>query len=162
MVTRDGTVKIVDFGLAILSSTSPDERTSKTGTPGFMAPEVERDHPATAASDIWSLGMIAKMLVEGRCPQTFSNQRQWLKSTRRPVEEPVLNKDGVALMVCGFLHQCLTVDPRQRASAEELMNEEFFEHEYDPLDLMDAFKPLPKKPLKARCLSKIKKLFKRK
>jgi eukaryotic-like serine/threonine-protein kinase len=59
----DGQVKVLDFGLAIARERMDAQ--GLVGTPGFVAPELFEGHPATAASDLFSLGMIAYRLFAG-------------------------------------------------------------------------------------------------
>ena len=64
-LTRQGVVKLLDFGLAKLvedeSGAAP--QTSITGTSGYMSPEQERGEPLDARSDIYSLGRVLAELV---------------------------------------------------------------------------------------------------
>jgi len=72
-VTREGLVKILDFGLARREqgATDPDETTDLapigvTGTPSYMAPEQADGHPSTAASDVFALGSMLYEMLTGR------------------------------------------------------------------------------------------------
>ena len=56
----DGQVKVLDFGLAIARERLDAQGT--VGTPGFVAPELFEGHPASTASDLYSLGMVAYRL----------------------------------------------------------------------------------------------------
>ncbi|MBN1210766.1 MAG: AAA family ATPase [Myxococcaceae bacterium] len=56
----DGQAKVLDFGLAIARERLDAQGT--VGTPGFVAPELFEGKPATAASDLFGLGMIAYRL----------------------------------------------------------------------------------------------------
>ncbi len=74
-LTKDGRVKILDFGLAKLAPTedvldeSADTVTGAAlGTVGYMAPEVLRGQPADARSDLFSLGAVLYEMVCGRRP----------------------------------------------------------------------------------------------
>jgi tetratricopeptide (TPR) repeat protein len=67
----DGQVKVLDFGLAIAREGLDGQPT--VGTPGFVAPELFDGQPASAASDLYSLGMVAYRLFAaprglGRAP----------------------------------------------------------------------------------------------
>ncbi len=69
MVTRDGEVKILDFGLAKLRGTTKITRTGKTmGTYVYMSPEQVKGGDVDARSDIFSLGVVVYELLTGRLP----------------------------------------------------------------------------------------------
>lgn len=71
IVLRDGTVKILDFGIARLTERD-DTRVTKTGflvgTVLYMAPEQLSDGAVDALSDIWSYGIIYYEILTGRHP----------------------------------------------------------------------------------------------
>ena len=59
MITEDGFVKIVDFGLAKLGdSTKITKSGMAMGTPAYMSPEQVKGTQVDHRSDIWSLGII--------------------------------------------------------------------------------------------------------
>ena len=76
-VTPDGTVKVLDFGLArTLAPTSPESASSSLtsemllkgamlGTPAYMAPEQIRGEPAAAHADIWAFGCVLYEMLTG-------------------------------------------------------------------------------------------------
>lgn len=67
MVTKDGRVKIMDFGLAKKLS-DPNHTQQVWGTPAFMAPELIQGEKATVQADIYSLGATFYMLATGVPP----------------------------------------------------------------------------------------------
>jgi serine/threonine protein kinase len=69
LVTETGQVKLTDFGIARAEADASLTQTGLvTGSPAYLAPEVASGHPATEASDVWSLGATLFHALEGRPP----------------------------------------------------------------------------------------------
>ncbi len=72
LVTRDGRVVVLDFGLAVDPEPGGVGQTllevSVTGTPAYMAPEQAAGAPATAASDIYAIGVMLFEALTGTLP----------------------------------------------------------------------------------------------
>ena len=65
MVTADGTVKITDFGIARITSSTLTQTGTVMGTPSYMSPEQVRGDPIEGSSDQFSLSVISyEMLTE--------------------------------------------------------------------------------------------------
>lgn len=66
----DGTVKLVDFGLAVLASGGPrlTAQGRMVGTPEYMAPELARGEVGDACSDVYSLAAVAFEMLTGVPP----------------------------------------------------------------------------------------------
>jgi eukaryotic-like serine/threonine-protein kinase len=76
LLTADGTVKIVDFGLAKLSGRSLLTRSGTTlGTTAYMSPEATRGEDAGALGDIWSLGVVYYQMLTGRLPFGYEHEQ---------------------------------------------------------------------------------------
>jgi serine/threonine protein kinase len=133
-VTREGLVKILDFGLAKL--TRPDPVGSETtqanfgsteagtvlGTVGYMSPEQVRGFAADARSDIFSLGAI--------CYEMVSGKRPFHRTTAADTMSAILKEDPAELAstvrtlppaLSRIIHRCLEKDPAERfQSARDL------------------------------------------
>ena len=76
LVTGDGTVKLLDFGIAkLLEDEGGTERTALTGeggalTPDYAAPEQVRGEAVTTATDVYACGVLLYLLLAGRHPTT--------------------------------------------------------------------------------------------
>jgi len=68
MVTAEGTVKVVDFGIARVLETSKTQTGTLIGTFAYMAPEVFDGAHASERSDIWSFGVLLYELLAYRAP----------------------------------------------------------------------------------------------
>jgi alkyl hydroperoxide reductase subunit AhpC len=125
MVTADGLVKVLDFGLArrlrrsqpILSDDTAELGIAEMsdglfGTPRYLAPEQVRGEPACLASDIFSLGVIFYELATGKIAFPGANVFQVLDQIRS-VEADVLAAETVEPFA-SLLRQLLVRDLQER------------------------------------------------
>ena len=83
MVTRQGQVKITDFGLAHLADRTRLTRTKTAlGTPAYMSPEQAQAQPVDRRSDIWSLGVVLYAMATGRTPWEGDREEAVLYANR--------------------------------------------------------------------------------
>jgi len=95
MRTADGTVKILDFGLAVLADAGEQEggltgQNVVLGTPDYIAPEQAEDsHAVDVRSDIYSLGCTLYHLLTGRVPFPGDSVLRKLDAHRKLEPEPL-------------------------------------------------------------------------
>ncbi len=73
MITKDQTVKVMDFGIAKMASSSKTQTNIVLGTPTYMSPEQIAGKKVDGRSDIFSLGIVLFELLAGQPPFTADN-----------------------------------------------------------------------------------------
>ncbi len=140
MVRDDGVLKLMDFGIARVLD--PAERMTVTGalvgSPAYMAPEVIDGEPATAESDVFSLGTLLYWLWTGTLPFAAPSTPATLKRILAGTyEDPRGVRPAISDALVTILDTCLAHDPVDRyASAKEL--EQALSQSLDDLGLGDG------------------------
>ena len=94
MLTTEGEAKLLDFGIAKITSGGDLTQTGATlGTPAYMAPEHIRGGDADERSDVWALGVVLHEMLAGRRPFSGANDYELVQSI---VEEPQAPLTGIA------------------------------------------------------------------
>ncbi|WP_139979738.1 protein kinase domain-containing protein [Nocardioides litoris] len=113
MVTPDGRVKVTDFGIARAADGVGITRTGAVmGTPQYLSPEQAEGRPATAASDVYALGIVAFECLAGYRPfDKESSVATALAHVREPV--PQL-PSSVEPDLASVITRALSKDPAER------------------------------------------------
>ena len=141
-ITRDGQVKILDFGLAKLMQDIPSDAAGGeeaptasleteelytgvgvvVGTPGYIAPEVLHGEPADHRSDIFSLGVIMYELLAERHPFRGSSRADMQAAILRDDPEPLAEaQPPISPALERIVLRCLEKRPEDRfESAHDL------------------------------------------
>ncbi len=121
MLSYDGYVKVLDFGIARASFSSALERRRLRGKPRYMAPEQTYGETPTAASDVFALAVIAWELFAGRALFTGADLRAVLGAVRRCEVPPLASlTSGLPVAVTRVIDRALSPDPADRGSAADL------------------------------------------
>jgi serine/threonine protein kinase/tetratricopeptide (TPR) repeat protein len=136
MVTEDGRVKVLDFGLAKETRVADPADATQTsagrtkegvvmGTPAYMSPEQIAGRAVDHRSDIFSLGIILYEMATARRPFMGHSSAEMVSSILR--DSPSLVTDVRADLpshLARIIRRCLEKDPRQRVqTARDIANE---------------------------------------
>jgi serine/threonine-protein kinase len=123
MVTKDGIVKIVDFGLAKLRGHSRLTKGDSTvGTIAYMSPEQGRGEDVDHRTDIWSLGVVLYQMLSGKQPFRGEYEQAVIYSILNTNPDPLAGLPSqVSQDVEKIVDKCLEKEETQRyESAGEL------------------------------------------
>ncbi|WP_395857836.1 protein kinase [Cystobacter fuscus] len=126
-LSREGTVKLLDFGLAHrVVGASPVPSLPKAGTPAYMAPEQWRGAPQDQRADIWAAGVLLYELLTGTLPFPDLSIEQIRERVLSPEPMPSARErcPELAPEVEPLLASALAKDPARRLpSGQELLEE---------------------------------------
>lgn len=124
--TLDGTVKLIDFGLAKLlenSDPSSDELYSMSGETGslrYMAPEVAEGFPYNHKADVYSFGMILWELNAAKKPFVGLNREMFYERVVHGGERPSLNKKWPPEL-CQLIAECWDAEIENRPNFGQIV-----------------------------------------
>ncbi|KAM8802107.1 myosin-IIIa [Rhynchonycteris naso] len=130
LLTTEGGVKLVDFGVSAQLTSTWHRRNTSVGTPFWMAPEViaceqQLDTTYDARCDTWSLGITAIELGDGDPPLAdLHPMRALFKIPRNP--SPKLRQPEIwSAEFNDFISKCLTKDYEKRPTVSDLLQHKF-------------------------------------
>ncbi len=131
LITADGRAKVLDFGIAKLTSAATITRDKIVGTPEYISPEQVRGEPVQPASDVYALGVVLYELLTGSVPfmrprveslhqGAFEVIRQHLEQVPEPMRRRNPNAQ-ISPQMEQITMRALSKDPRSRyATAKEM------------------------------------------
>ena len=113
LVRADGTIKVTDFGIArAVHSTSMTAVGQVIGTAQYMSPEQAVGTPATASSDIYSLGVVGYELLTGKPP--FAGENPLALAMAHVHQSPPDLPETIPEGVRSLIRRTLSKDPVDR------------------------------------------------
>ncbi|GEC05035.1 hypothetical protein SSP24_26900 [Streptomyces spinoverrucosus] len=117
LLRPDGTAVLTDFGIAALQGATALTVTGElVGSPEYMAPERVRGHGDDPAADLWSLGLVLYVCVEGVSPLRRDTSLATLAAVLDDPVPPPASSGPLAPV----LQSLLVRDPAARPGAEQL------------------------------------------
>lgn len=120
-------IRIADFGLSQLVAPTHQLKLA-CGTLSYVAPEVLNSQGYGSPADIWSLGVIAFLVIRGKLPYTAKTQEETVENIKAC--KNVIGLDDkywkrCSLECCDIVSRMLDKDPLTRISATEILNHEW-------------------------------------
>ncbi|XP_024142413.1 myosin-IIIb isoform X1 [Oryzias melastigma] len=130
LLTTNGGVKLVDFGVSAQLTSARLRRNTSVGTPFWMAPEViaceqQYDYSYDARCDVWSLGITAIELADGDPPLADMHPVKALFKIPRNPPPTLRSPDQWCRSFSHFISQCLIKDFEARPSVTHLLEHPF-------------------------------------
>ncbi|GAA1921426.1 hypothetical protein GCM10009775_12330 [Microbacterium aoyamense] len=116
LITPDGRVKITDFGIARIADQVPLTATGQVmGTVQYLSPEQASGHPASPATDTYSLGIVAYECLAGKRP--FTGESQVAIAMAQINEQPPPLPPTVAVPVQNLVMAMIAKKPEDRPAS---------------------------------------------
>jgi len=113
LLARDGSLKVGDFGVARLAGgTSQALSATVAGTPRYMSPEQARGRPTSAATDVYSAGVVLYEMLTGEPP--FMDGSAVELGLRHLQDAPAPLPRGVPGDLADVVDRALAKDPSER------------------------------------------------
>ncbi|XP_071804281.1 serine/threonine-protein kinase 3-like isoform X2 [Asterias amurensis] len=128
LLNNDGFAKLADFGVAGQLTDTMAKRNTVIGTPFWMAPEVIQEIGYDCKADIWSLGITALEMCEGKPPYAEIHPMRaiFMIPTKPP---PTFSDPEVfSAELIDFTSKCLVKNPEERATATDLLQHPFIKN----------------------------------
>lgn len=125
LLNSEGHAKLADFGVAGQLSDTMAKRNTVIGTPFWMAPEVIEEIGYDCVADIWSLGITALEMAEGKPPYGDIHPMRAIFMIPQKPPPSFRDPDKWSTEFIDFVSLCLVKNPADRANASDLLQQEY-------------------------------------
>jgi len=125
LLNNEGHAKLADFGVAGQLTDTMAKRNTVIGTPFWMAPEVIQEIGYDCVADIWSLGITALEMAEGKPPYGDIHPMRAIFMIPTKPPPTFRDSDRWSPQFIDFVSRCLVKTPEKRATASQLLHSDF-------------------------------------
>ena len=117
--TRDGRLKLGDFGVARVLTGTLDLATTAVGTPYYLSPEICQNKPYSSKSDMWSMGCVLYEMATFKHAFDAQNLNMLCLKIMKAQFTPLGPRFSAELR--DLVNRMLSKDPRRRPSVNEVL-----------------------------------------
>ncbi|KAG5900129.1 hypothetical protein JTB14_012802 [Gonioctena quinquepunctata] len=135
LLNTDGHAKLADFGVAGQLTETISKRNTVIGSPFWMAPEIILEIGYDCVADIWSIGITALEMAEGKPPYADIHPMRAVFMIPTKPPPSFRDPDRWSAEFIDFVSVCLVKNPCDRASATDLIQHVFLQKSKGPMAL---------------------------
>ncbi|KAH0785931.1 CBL-interacting protein kinase 24 [Histomonas meleagridis] len=133
LLDSNGNLKISDFGLSIITTTSSQFLQTKCGTPNYIAPEILQENSYKGKpADIWSAGLVLYVMITAYLPFDADNTNDVLQNV---LNGNLFIPPDMPPGVKNLLSKIIDKNPDTRYTIEQIRNDEWFSVGYERIVL---------------------------
>ncbi|CAD8103019.1 unnamed protein product [Paramecium sonneborni] len=127
LIDHLGNIKLADFGVSTQLVHTMADTDTVIGSPFWMSPEILLKSRYSKKTDIWSLGITAIEMAEGEPPYSHIHPIRAMFAIKNNPPNSLSDQSKWSKEFNLFVKRCLTLDPKERPSTKDLLQDPFFQ-----------------------------------
>jgi serine/threonine protein kinase len=127
LMNENGDIKLADFGVSAQLANTISKRQTVIGTPYWMAPEVIQETSYNGKADVWSLGITAIEMAEGKPPLHGIHPMRAIFMIPNKPPPTFSDKTKWSEDLIDFVAQCLQKNAADRPTSKDLLKHKFIQ-----------------------------------